>query len=227
MRVVFVEMVPSILQISSDWMAKLSKMYCNIWRFDENFQEYRQCPGTKKYFGYSYVEEQGNSTCDCCNPPKRLVEAWDEGEVAQYIWDDMNSLGFSGFMALAEDGSVVGFAWAKILSLSEVRENWGDTVVAKLDNPTSQVLYFSELAVLPEFRSNDYGNQLVRMVLEKSIRDNPGNMTTLLRTHGNSRAFRVFSNAGYAKFSDDTMYGAGRVLMTNRVSGLTPQNLLD
>lgn len=227
MSTVFVEMVPSNLHLGSDWMKKLSAMYCNIWRYDENFQEYRQCPVTMQYYGYAYVEEQGKKYCSCCNPATLLVEAWDEAEVARYIWNDMLSRGFSGFMALNETGEVIGFAWAKMLTLVEVRAKWGESVVSKLRNPSAELLYFSELAVKPEYRSRNMGNTLVRMVLEKSIGDNPAEMTTLLRTHGNSRAFKVFSSAGYRKFSDDTMYGGGRVLMTSTLSGLTPAKLDD
>ncbi len=223
----FIEMVPSNLTIGSDWMNELAEMYCDIWRYDENFQEYRQCPQTKKYYSYEYVEEQGKTVCNCCNPAQSLVEAWDPNEVAEYIWGEMNSKGFSGFISITESGEIIGFGWAKLMPLAKVSQNWGSEVVAKLTAPTSEVLYFAEVAVKREYRSKDYGNRLVRLVIEKSQRDNPANLTSLLRTHGSSRAFTVFGNAGYRKFSDDTMYGDGRVLMSSTVGALTPFNLED
>lgn len=224
-KVIFVEMVPSNLRSRSKKLLALAEMYCNIWRFDENFQEYHQCPKCKKYYSFEAVTQRNVTHCARRHESAKLVEAWEVPSVAKYIRESMDNPGFSGFMAMDKSGTVLGFSWAYHMPIAKVRKNWGSEVVAKLKKPSRTVLYFSELGVLPEKRCRGHGNHLVRLVLEKAIGENSPKMTSLLRTHGDSHARTVFSTAGYKKFANDTMYGGGRILMSSAVGRLTPTNL--
>lgn len=224
-KLLFVEMVPERLHLGSLILKELSKLYCDTWRYDENFQEYRQCPICKKYFSYEQVEKSGIGTCNTGHRLVNLVEAWEPDKVSLQIREDMHLPGFSGFFALNEFGHVIGFSWAWLMSLSDIKASWGDDIVSLLKNPSKQVLYYSELGVRKDFRRMGYGSALVYKVLEKSISENPPEMTTLLRTHCNSRARKVFEDAGYRIFADDTMYGCGRVMMTTHIRDLTLSRL--
>jgi ribosomal protein S18 acetylase RimI-like enzyme len=198
----------------------LIKFYCGIWEMDENFGEYRQCPECKRYFNHHQVEVKHISTCTG-NSKKRhqktpLVLAWVPEEVAADILETsiQPKDRFSGFVALNPDNHIVGFAWAKVLPLTEVEKSWGTDMANKLKakNTLPEVVYFDELATDPNMRGLGIGTDLIRQVSLWMCEYHPKKMA-LLRTHENSAARSLYERVGYEICGTDAMYGYGRIMM--------------
>lgn len=201
---------------------QLAELYCNIFSLDPNFGEYRQCPVCGAYYNQHQVEVEGIRTCENNHPKADIIPAWEVEKVKLEILDQASEPGFFGVIAL-KDSVVVGFAWARSISFDEVRKHWGDTIVDKVQPfaKTDNLVYFDELGVNPNARAKGIGRGMVDAICRWAKLEHPEDMT-LLRTHFNSPARRIFESAGYVIFSDDTEYGGGRVMMkADRCAELT------
>lgn len=201
---------------------QLAELYCNIFSLDPNFGEYRQCPTCGAYYNQQQVEVEGISTCEKDHPKTDIVPAWEVEKVKIEILDQANEPGFFGVITF-KDSVVVGFAWVRSISFDEVRKHWGDTIVDKVQPlaKTENLVYFDELGVNPDARTKGVGRGMVEAICRWAKQEHPEDMT-LLRTHANSPARKIFEFSGYVIFSDDTEYGGGRVMMkADRCTELT------
>lgn len=196
-------------------LLQLAQLYCDTFSLDPNFGEYRQCPNCKRYYNYEQVEQQGITACsnDGKHVTVALVPAWEPESVKKEILGQAGEENFHGVLALA-GMSVVGFAWARVITFSEVRAHWGDQVVNQLQPllESDVVVYFDELGVSQDWRSRGIGKSLVVGVSSWAKINFSGKMS-LLRTHERSHARLIFERVGYEFFANDTEYGSGRVMM--------------
>lgn len=204
------------------FLEELAAFYCNIWRYDINFGEYKKCSVTGQYFNYDYCVNQGNTTCSDCGAP--LVEAWVEKDVEKTILE-RTALGNNFFGAVAVDiisTKIVGFVWGYDRSLSKVET---PEVLASVDNPSGYVPYFNEFAVDLNYRGERIGSTLCKMLVTW-MKENYPNTPGYLHTHSKSVARHVFETAGYVFHSDDNELGSGRIFMViDNCSNFTPENL--
>ena len=201
------------LRSDPEELHQLSQLYCNIFSLDPFFGEYRQCPVCGAYYNQHQVEVGNIHTCDKNHSVTELIPAWDVENVKLEILDQASEPGFFGVIALQES-EVVGFAWARLISFEEIKNHWGDTLVAKVQPiaKTGNVYYFDELGVNPEARSKGVGRILADAVCSWGKKTHPEDLS-LLRTHSKSNARKIFGSLGYVVFSEDTEYGAGRVML--------------
>lgn len=200
-------------------LASLSKLYCEIWMYDKNFQEYRQCPICKAYFGEFEVETQKVGACDGAKANKshqlvELVPAWNPVEVANDILSDSQLPGFKGFVTVLPNGTIVAFTWGKVMPLSKVRQTWGEDLVQQLTqiNPNPDVCYYDELGRDRSYRGFGFGEELARMLTKWMRKDHPEKLA-LLRTHKDAGARGIYEKLGYKLFAHDTEHGQGRIMM--------------
>lgn len=208
---------------SPTFLPQLSMFYCNIWRYDPNFGEFKQCPNCEHYFPFSYCVTEGKNTCSDCGAV--LVEAWNENEVAETILK-LLSLGenFFGAVALTPDISdtIIGFTWGFNKPLSEIVN---ETVLNYVNNPSGYSPYYSEFASDQSYRNQGIGSDLCRMLVSW-MKDSSPNIPGHLRTHENSPARRIFEKAGFRKLCYDDKVGGGRIFMVvDQCKNLTPENL--
>ncbi len=203
------------------FLSQLSRFYCNIWRYDPNFAEYKQCPNCSRYFSLNYCET--NLSCDKCNIV--LVEAWDEKSVAETICDLVSlKNNFFGAVALLPDTSdtIIGFTWGYNKKLSEITD---ETVFKAVNNSTGYVPYFNEIASDPSFRHKGVGSSLCKMLVQWMKHTNPS-LPGYLHTHENSPARRLFEKAGYRMLCYDEELGGGRIYMSiDKCGNFSPENL--
>lgn len=214
-------------------LMELANFYATIWMFDPNFREYKQCPNVncRKYYSYDEVEIQGIHVCHGTTEQPHMVEflddAWNPEEVAADILK-LTEMGDEFFGAMCIDnisGKIVGFTWGFVRSIESISESWGASIANKINAPEGFVTYYSEIATDPNYRKFGLGSELCKM-LTGWMKTNHPNLPSLLRTHQNSPAFRLFNKVGYRKFADDTMYGGGRVMMkANSGEELHPEDL--
>lgn len=214
---------------------QLAQFYCNIWMYDPNFGEYRQCPVCKQYFNEEQVEVEGITTCDGSaiqnpHPLTSLSLAWEPEFVKKEILDPDTVLGDKFFGAVAVDpvtGNIVGFTWGKIRELTDIEKDYGSEIanLVRADNDNAETAYYSEIATDPAKRGLGIGSRLCRM-LTSWMKKNYPNLPGLLRTHKDSPARRLFEKSGFVYFTDDTMYGGGRIMLkVANCRDLTPENL--
>lgn len=205
-----------------DFLHQLASFYCNVWRFDPNFAEYKKCPNCERYYSYNFVEVEKNTTCPDCQVS--LVEAWVEKEVEETILT-LTSLDKDFFGAVAFDNiqsKIIGFVWGFNESLSKVKDS---TVLAAVQNKSGFVPYFNEIATDPAYRKNGIGSQLCRMLVEWMQKKSPAT-PGYLHTHENSPARRLFEKAGYTFLCYDEKLGGGRIFMSiGKCADFTPEKL--
>lgn len=228
-----VEFNHGILGQNPALLKQLAKLYCQTWKYDKYFQEYRQCPVCRAYFGETEVEVAGIKTCDGTKSGKThsvaaLVEAWNIEDVTRDILNDsLDGKNFKGFLVLTTGGKVVGFTWGRIIPLENIRQTWGEQVCTRLAtfNPNPLVCYYAELGVDKDYRGHRLGNELAG-ILTGWMNDFHPEKLALLRTHKNALARKIYEKLGYRVFAEDTQYGTGRVMMmADCCDDLTPQNL--
>lgn len=213
--------------------ANLLRFYCNIWKFDPNFAEYRRCPICKKYFSQNEVEVVGMKYCLGTNkkshPLTILEEAWTP-EIAENDLRPVLSLGkdFFGAIAITPDNDqIVGFVWGYVIDFSIISKKWPDDIVSKIkqEMPCTRVAYFQEIASDPNFRGHGVGSALCA-TLTSWMKQNYSTLPSMLHTHETSSAIRIFQKAGYRLFARTDQINSGRILMaTKRCSLLTPEDL--
>lgn len=231
-RISYINFNHSVLTQKPDLLRDLSVFYCNIWTYDENFQEYAICPVCSKYYSESQVLS-GINTCSGVDSPHEvtnLVKAWIPRVVASDILDLTAKYGNKLQGTIAYDNlknRVVGFAWGFLTDWNSVESDWKMDVFALLyDGNDKGALYFSELATDPKLREQGIGSKLIYHVTAWMKETYP-NLPTFLRTHRNSKARRLFERVGYSYFADDPEHGDGRIMMdVPTCSSLTPEELL-
>lgn len=214
-----------LVKNKAGFLQELANFYCNIWRYDPNFGEYKKCPDEKncgKYFDYDYFENKGNRTCSTCGKP--LVDAWVETSVEETILK-RTSLGNNFYGAVAVDTiteRIVGFVWGYNRPLAEVETQ---KLLEVLNNETGYVPYFNEIAVDPKYRGQLIGSTLCKMLVSW-MKQNYPNTPGYLHTHSKSVARHVFDVSGYRYHSEDEKLGDGRIYMVvDQCKDFTPENL--
>lgn len=210
------------------FLQDLSSAYCNLWRFDPNFAEYKKCPDDDcgLYFSYDYFVNQNKINCSRCGLP--LVDAWVEEKVQETILN-LTSLGEDFFGAVAYDNlkqKVVGFVWGVNRSFHKmVSKKEPENIIATVYNHTGKTPYFNEIATDPAYREHGIGSELCFMLVEwmkKKFVNIPG----YLHTHKDSPARRLFERSGYVFHSNDERLGGGRIYMfIDNCAFFTPENL--
>jgi ribosomal protein S18 acetylase RimI-like enzyme len=202
-----------LLRTKPECLHALADLYCRIFSLDPNFGEYRKCPTCKQYFNYEQVENDGVRDCQNDHPKVAIVPAWEPDKVGEEILHQSEEEGFFGAQVTL-NGEIVGFAYVRYLSLKQIGEEWGDSIVKMIKPVCSgdQVIYFDELGVDIKSRRIGLGKELVRFICRWARENHPEKMT-ILRTHYNSPARGIFEGVGYRKFADDTEYGGGRIMM--------------
>lgn len=208
------------------FLGDLAAFYCNLWRFDPNFAEYKKCPNCEVYYSYNFVEVQNNTDCPNCNVP--LVEAWVE-ECVQKTIISLASLGEDFYGAVAQDettNKIVGFVWGVNRSFeSMAKRDEPENILDFVNNPTGKVPYFNEIATDPAYREQGVGSKLCFMLVEW-MKENFPNVPGYLHTHQDSPARRLFEKAGYVFHSCDEKLGGGRIYMAiDSCSNFTPEKL--
>lgn len=214
---------------------QLLKFYCDIWKYDPNFGEYRKCPICKKYFNQKQVETEKITTCSgsasSSHPQTDLIEAW----TPDGVWQDLEPLmlkneDFFGAVAVVpQTGRIVGFVWGYVIDFSEISKKWSPDLINKvsLDMPSHRVTYFQEIAVDRSFRKFGMGTVLCRMLVSW-MKDKHPNLPSFLHTHVKSPAYRLFQKAGYLPYEEITGPNAGRVFLACKKGKLlTPENLIN
>lgn len=197
---------------------QLASLYCRVFE-GEPFNEYRQCSACNRYFSRDEVEKQGIRSCSNGHRETPLVVAWELNSVKRDILAQASEAGFYGVNAfLGHD--LVGFAWARLITWEEVRAHWSSEVVDMVQYRTSlnELVYFDELGVDPFARRQGIGRTMVNSICSWAKQNHPHTLS-LLRTHMQSPARRIFERAGYTKFADDSEFGAGRIMMFKDVCG--------
>lgn len=214
-----IEFNHQILTEKPSTLAQLAKLYCEIWMYDENFKEYRQCPNCRAYFSETEVEVRKILSCDGAkiskpHDPTELDLAWKPEDVALEILADSAQPNFRGYLTLELDGTVIGFSWGKATNISKIRETWGEGIAIQLVqiNPTSDVCYYDELGIDRNHRGFGLGKELARKLTSWMRIKYPDNLA-LLRTHKDAKARSIYEDLGYKVFAGDSEYGQGRVMM--------------
>lgn len=204
------------------FLSELAAFYCEIWRHDEKFGEFKKCPQCDHYYSENFVVTLGNTTCPTCKVD--LVEAWVPDKVEQTILQRA-ALGNQFFGAVAYDNvdeKIMGFVWGYNQPLSEVETA---DMLASVQNPTGFVPYWNEFAIDFDYRKKGHGDKLGRK-LTQWFKDNFSGTPGYLHTHMGSVAFHVFEKAGYVFHSHDLKLGDGRIYMyISDCANLTPENL--
>lgn len=198
-----------------DILDKLVELYIRIWQFDPNFQEYKMCPACRQYYSYEQVEVTGTTACQNGHESVHLVNAWEPEEVSAELLEVTQRKGFYGVLVVNAQADVVGFAWAEAITMDDIRQKWGPTVVDQLLDdiaPNVGIIYFDELALDLSCRGIGLGKNMVHNVCEW-MRDFYPDSMALLRTHANSPARIIYERIGFEIFADDPEHGDGRVLM--------------
>lgn len=208
-----------LLEAKPEALKQLSELYCKIWMYDKHFQEYRQCPICKSYFGEFEVEKLKVLSCNGtkANKPHQsigLVPAWDPTEVAKEIFSDSQLPGFKGFLTVLYDGTIVAFTWGKVIPISQIEKTWGGKLVDELTaiNPNPNVCYYDELGRDSKWAGYSFGKELARMLTSWMRNEHPDKLA-LLRTHKDANARRIYEELGYRLFAEDTEHGQGRIMM--------------
>lgn len=230
----FVQFDKETLAEHPEIKSQLLKFYCDMWRYDPNFGEYKKCPVCKKYFNHVQVEVNGINFCQGTpqNPHDFaiLAEAWTE----EIVWNDLEPLlnkgsDFFGAVAvLPRSGSIVGFVWGYAGEMSEITKRWNPNLVADLylDFPSSKATYFQEIAVDHLNRKNGVGKVLCKMLVAWMKRNYP-NYPSFLNTHINSPAYPMFQKAGYQLYQEMPVPNKGRIFLATPIASLlTPENLI-
>ncbi len=208
---------------SPRFISQLSTFYCNIWRYDPNFGEFKKCPICSHYFSFDYCVTQNNTVCPTCG--EMLVKAWDEDEVAKTILDLVAlKENFFGAVAIIPDISdtIIGFVWGFNKPLADVTN---ETVLKYVDKPAGYTPYFNEIATDPQSRQKGIGSTLCKMLVSWMKRTSPS-VPGYLRTHECSPARKLFEKAGYSLLCYDDQVGGGRIFMAvDKCANLTPDNL--
>ena len=202
---------PRILQ-------ELSEFYCNIWRYDPNFKEYKQCPVCGAYYSYEDWKD-GVRNCANLSAHKRLevlVDAWRAEDVAadllRLVADPAR---FFGAVAVdSKSQSIIGFTWVRLMSTAEMQQHWKPPVSCALmrESCCDDFVYYNEIAVDQSFRGRGIASRLCAMACNWAKNNYP-QYTTFLRTHANSPARGLFEKFGYTFFADDNEHGGGRIMM--------------
>lgn len=213
---------------NNKFLQDLASAYCNLWRYDPNFAEYKKCPNDDcgLYFSYDYFVNQNKTYCSRCGLP--LIDAWVEEKVQETILK-LTALGNDFFGAVAYDNTenkVVGFVWGLNRTFKNmIEKKEPKNILASVQNPTGRVPYFNEIATDPNYRESGIGSQLCFMLVEW-MQKNFVNIPGYLRTHKDSPARRLFERSGYVFHSNDERLGGGRIYMAiDNCAFLTPQNL--
>lgn len=208
------------------FLHQLSSFYCNIWRFDPNFAEYKQCsnPECGKYYSYNDYHQLEIRQCQICSAD--LVEAWTEEEVEKTITKllEMGDDNFFGAVAILPDmtNTIIGFVWGYNRQINTIEDK---NVIKAVNNPTGYTPYFNEIASNQNFRQKGVGSALCRQLTQWMQRTSP-NLPGYLHTHENSPARRLFEKAGYKFLCYDEKMGDGRIFMyVDQCKNLTPENL--
>ncbi len=213
----------------------LLKFYCNIWKYDPNFGEYRKCPVCKKYYNQHQVETGQVTVClgtkSKPHPGTKLVEAWTE----EGVWKDLEPLmlkgsDFYGAVAVVpQTKRIAGFVWGYVTDFKDISQKWEPLFAEKVyqDLKSDRLTYFQEIAVDKSFRKIGMGTVLCRMLVRWMKNKHP-NLPSALHTHVKSSAFKLFQKAGYQPYQIFTEPNEGRVFMTcSQGKLLTPENLIN
>lgn len=215
--------------------ANLLRFYCDIWKYDPNFKEFRRCPLCHKYFSQDEVENQNISTCRGKenNPHSEmtLVEAWTP-EIVESDLQPKLLLGrdFFGAVALTPpDDQIVGFVWGYFISFMELSVRWDQESLSKINAeiPCTRVAYFQEIASDPQLRGHGIGSALCGSLVWW-MKHNYPDVPSMLHTHEKSSAYPLFQKAGYQLFTHTDQINSGRILMVaKKCSDLTPENFIN
>jgi GNAT superfamily N-acetyltransferase len=214
---------------------RLLQFYCDTWKYDPNFGEYRKCPACRKFYNYNQVETNCITTCSgSVEKPHNetsLVEAWTEDGV----WEELLPLlekgsDFFGAVAVVpQTERIAGFVWGYVIDFSELTSKWDPEIISRinLEMPSERVTYFQEIAVDQTFRKFGIGTVLCRMLVQWMKNEHP-TLPSFLHTHRQSPAYRLFQKAGYCLYEVLPGPNVGRILLAcNRGNHLTPENLIN
>lgn len=198
---------------------------------DPNFAEYKKCPLCRKYFSEDEVENKGIKTCKGKNNTHEetpLVDAWTPEMVDEEL-NDVLRLGddFFGAIALSPEGKVVGFVWGYARDLVDQAKRWTIDLVSKIQRemPCDRITYFQEIASDPNLRKMGIGSLLCASLVNWMKQKYP-DYPSMLHTHQNSPALRLFQKSGYLLYAKLDQLNVGRIFLVCPTSSqLTPENL--
>lgn len=209
------EMNYQFLKDNPVYLHDLAELYCRIWMFDENFQEFRQCPVCHHYFSYEQVEIEKIDQCRNGHESVDLVLAWETDKVMSDILDQADSPNYYGVIAMdVRTDRVIGFSWGRLIDWGEIRANWDENIATSLHEhtPHEYVVYYDEIGVDKPYRGQDVGIEMMILVCGWMKNKYPDHLA-LLRTHKDSKARGMYEGLGYSIFSDDNKLSGGRVIM--------------
>lgn len=190
------------------------ELYIQMWA-PEPFNEFKQCPNCKQYFGEEIVTFLCLNCCPVCGTV--LEDAWDPMEVEQDIRDLVTTKPWSVTLVAVTGDNVIGFSATHRISREEIVERWGVGVAEMLTCSGSQfcsVVYFNELGVDKDWRKKGIGGTLAK----ECLRRYDSSSLVFLRTHSKSPALNLYLKLGLEIIGDDTEYGQGRVLLARKLS---------
>ena len=215
----------------------LYEFYCNIWRYDPNFAEYKKCPYCGKFFSQYQVENQEIDYCtgslEYPHQHTKLEEAWTP-EIVQTNLQPMLDLNedFYGAVAIEEEtGQIIGFVWGYAIPFNVLSKEWKSEIIKKIllaypNIENKKVAYFQEIATSPGRRNKGVGSALVS-ALTCWMRTNYPHAVGLLHTHKNSKAFKIFNTVGFRLFAETSQINPNRILMlVDRCHLLYPEALV-
>lgn len=211
--------------------SQLLSFYCNIWKYDPNFGEFKKCPVCMKYYDQQQFEVKFITTCsgDIVNPHSQvsLVDAWTE----DIVWQNLEPLlqkdqDFYGAVAVDPTSQeIVGFVWGFVSDFQSLSAKWNPILVEQIKKefPSERVTYFQEIAMDKSYRSMGLGIVLCRMLV-RWMKINHPTLPSFLHTHINSNAYPLFQKMGYKLHTQLAGPNAGRILMVSQSgSALTPE----
>ncbi len=213
------------LNLYHNLLVDLTEMYCQMWEYDPNFGEYKKCHECGKFYSHAWVEANKFVTkTPCC--ASNFVPAWPRKETMEKIISHGNDSTFVGYL-LVEESEILGFSWGKCRWNYEMTEKLGNELYSPLlvSNPEAPAcFYLEELAVSPSQRGRGYGRQLANSVLSGAVKIYP-NHTSVLTTHKNSDAVKIYIKAGYAYLGDHPGVEDRVTYGIDRVSSLQLDNI--
>lgn len=215
--------------------SRLLNLYCNTWKFDPNFAEFKKCPICQKYFSQHQVEILSIESCSGTYPNNHfstpLIEAWTPKDV----WQNLEPLLLKGpefFGAVAvvpQSERIIGFVWGCVINFDDLSKKWSANLTERIkqDMPSEKVTYFQEIGVDRSFRNIGAGTVLCRMLVKWMKQEYP-NLPSFLHTHEKSPAYRLFQKAGYQLYEELPGPNQGRILLAcNQGQFLTPNQLIN
>lgn len=212
---------------------ELLEFYCNIWRYDPNFAEYKKCPICHRYFSKNDVDVNNIHSCsgqsNMPHPSINLEEAWTP-EMVDTALQSSTTRGKDFFGAIATvppHNRIVGFVWGSVIDFATLSAKWDQVSIQKINQfcPCTSTAYFEEIASDPVFRGQGIGSSLCKALISW-MKQNYPQLPSMLHTHEKSPAYRLFQKSGFQFLARSDQINQGRILMAvKQCSQLTPENL--